>query len=635
MIDGKCWMIDNLKYIDTTIINIDETTGMVYNNGDHKNNGGTTAYNTAGENTTSSAANYDKAFYNNPAMRSGCYNMSASTLTYCGYLYNWYAATNGTGTYSMNTDGVQAIGSICPTGFRLPSSLSGLDGPTTNGISFGLADFPLLNASMQTGSLTIGEDSDYYANWLSSGVWKGTYSGRYTDSLSYQSTDGYYWSSTANNNSTYAYMLRFFSSYSKVNSLETQSTGYGVRCVKDKPPDTVTPNVISSTNPAVVDVYPTTGWTGDTVTITSNALFTNVQSVTIGGSACSAHNVVSTSLITCTLPSKSSGSTNDIVVTNGGVNVTDNSTYNHMKVTYFNPSDNSVVINGTTYKLYANGFTSANCSALVASNDASSNLSNSIAYVRDTRNKQTYRVKRMIDGKCWMIDNLKYIDTTIVNVDGTTGMVYNNGDHLGVGATGQYNTVDGTYANKPTTNYDKAFYNNPMNSTAYCMGTANIPANTLTRCGYLYSWYAATAGTGTYAMTDGTQATGSICPTGFRLPSGQSGTGGPTANGTSITVADLPVLSASMRSGSITSGDTDSSYYANWLYSGAWQGMHGGNYIKGMDNANTGHYWSSTKSGTAWRSYTLYFYNISIPTVFPGNGVNNLYSGHAVRCVIL
>ena len=82
----------------------------------------------------------------------------------------------------------------------------------------------------------------------------------------------------------------------------------------------------------------------------------------------------------------------------------------------------------------------------------------------DERNGQTYRIKKMQDNKCWMVDNIKYKGEgiTISNVDGTEGIILNDTD-------GKFNTVDGTYT-QSTDNSDKAFYNNPMVGS-YCYGT--------------------------------------------------------------------------------------------------------------------------------------------------------------------
>ena len=623
MQDNKCWMVDNLKYVDRNVANTaDGTTGMTLRS---------SGYNTVDGSSTQSTANSDKAFYNTPMGTDYCKgttNMPTNTVTRCGYLYNWYAATGGTGTYTQSTDGNQVSGNICPANFRLPSGKSGTGSPTTNGTTVAVADFPVLSASMKFGYSTTGDiNSTYYAGWQPSGAWSGVFSGyRASGAPASQSTNGYYWSSTAYS-STHAHYLSFNSTNAWPigdTSGNDKWLGFAARCVMDAPPTppagTNPPN-ISSTNPAALDVYPTTGWAGDTVAITSNALFTNVESVTIGGTACTEWGAISSSLISCKLPAKTAGTTNDIVVINSGTNVTNAATYNHMKITYFNPSSSTVTVNGTTYNYYPNGFTSANCTSLTASNSTSLALPNSIAYVRDTRNNQTYKVKRMIDNKCWMIDNLKYIGPT---------MTFNNGDHRNNGGFGADNTVDES-STQSAANYDKAFYNNPM-STSYCYGSSGMSAQTLTNCGYFYNWYAATNGTGTYAQsTMGNQVSGNICPANFRLPSASSGTGGPTTNGIVYTHADFPVLNASMNAGSLVTGATNSEFYAGWWFSGAWPTAFSGVWSTGLvAQGGYGQYWSSTvRSGT--NAEIMYISNSL--AVYLTSGKNKT-TGLTIRCLI-
>ena len=58
----------------------------------------------------------------------------------------------------------------------------------------------------------------------------------------------------------------------------------------------------------------------------------------------------------------------------------------------------------------------------------------------------------------------------------------------------------------------------PCMDAAYSMNSGNASY------GYYYNWYAATAGTGTCSMSSG-NATASICPKGWRLPTGGSSGG--------------------------------------------------------------------------------------------------------------
>ena len=272
-------------------------------------------------------------------------------------------------------------------------------------------------------------------------------------------------------------------------------------------------------------------------------------------------------------------------------------------IRYFNPS--------TTTSMQE--FTGTTCGSMSVGD---------IVSLTDERNGQTYRVKKMQDNKCWMIDNMKYLGEgiTISNVDSTTGITYNND-------SSKRNTVDGTNT-QSTTNSDKAFYNNPM-SDSYCYGTSI--QSSYTKCGYLYNWYAATAGTGTYATsTRGTNVSGSICPTGWRLPSAMSDGSTATGNGTSYTAADFAVLNASMNAGSLTTGST-SNYYAGWRSTSAWSGVFSGYWNNGFGSqGSVGDYWSSTADSSTGAG-GLGFISSSVS---PGSGVSSKYLGFAIRCVM-
>ena len=598
MQDNKCWMIDNMKYLGEgiTISNVDSTTGITYNNTDGK-------YNTVDGTNTQSTDNSDKAFYNNPMSNSYCYGTSIqSSYTKCGYLYNWYAATAGTGTYATSTNGTNVSGSICPTGWRLPSATSNGSTATGNGTSSTAADFPVLNASMNAGSLTTGSTSNYLTGWQFTGAWFGVFSGIWLSGFSNQGSVGYYWSPTANS-STSARSLYFNSSLVYPGNVSFDKyDGFAVRCVMDSTKEEI----------YVEDVYPTTGWSGNTVKITLNQIpSSGIQSVTIGGTACTSTSI-SDNTVSCTLPSKSA-STDGYAIDLTANNIEFDS--HNFTVRYFNPSRTETIGSSTTSNITMQSFTRSNCNAMTVGQ---------VVSLTDSRNKQTYRIKKMQDNKCWMVDNMKYLGEgiTISNVDGTTGIIYNN-------ESGKYNTVDGTYTTEGAENFDKAFYNNPM-SASYCYGTSI--QSSYTKCGYLYNWYAATAGTGTYATsTNGTNVSGSICPTGWRLPSGSSDGSTATGNGTSFTAADFAVLNASMNAGSLTTGST-SSYPTGWQFTGAWSGVFSGRWSNGfLYQGSYGYYWSST----AFSSTNARYLNFSSSRVTPGNSYSYYeYNGRAVRCVL-
>ena len=106
----------------------------------------------------------------------------------------------------------------------------------------------------------------------------------------------------------------------------------------------------------------------------------------------------------------------------------------------------------------------------------------------DTRDNNTYTVSKLADGKCWMTQNLRIAGKTLTPADSDVTANY----------TIPASSINGFSSNNT--------------SNAYIDNTYG---------GY-YSWYTATAGTGTYSMSSG-KTLASICPKGWRLPTGGRG----------------------------------------------------------------------------------------------------------------
>ena len=102
----------------------------------------------------------------------------------------------------------------------------------------------------------------------------------------------------------------------------------------------------------------------------------------------------------------------------------------------------------------------------------------------DTRDNNTYTVSKLADGKCWMTQNLRIIDKTITPADSDVTANYT----IPASSISGFNTYD--------------------ISNAYVDSDDGF-----------YTWYTATAGTGTQSMSSGNTAV-SICPKGWRLPTG-------------------------------------------------------------------------------------------------------------------
>ena len=188
----------------------------------------------------------------------------------------------------------------------------------------------------------------------------------------------------------------------------------------------------------------------------------------------------------------------------------------------------------------------------------------------DTRDNNTYTVSKLADGKCWMTQNLRIIDKTITPADSNV-----------------------------TTNYTI-----PASSlsgfSSFDVSNAYVDSD-----GGFYTWYTATAGTGTYAFsTNGQNTTVSICPKGWRLPTGGS-------NGEFKTLYDNYNSSSALRSNPVNvalSGD---------VYSG----------LRLVRDSN-GYYWSSTVvSGRGAYNLFLDASNVHVAN----NGDKN--AGVSVRCI--
>ena len=192
----------------------------------------------------------------------------------------------------------------------------------------------------------------------------------------------------------------------------------------------------------------------------------------------------------------------------------------------------------------------------------------------DARDNNTYHVRKLADGKCWMTDNLK------LGKDDDTMTLHPSDSNVSsdfvlpvsdISATG-FSTVD-----------DKALY----------LGSDS---------GY-YNFYTATAGTGGTSLTSG-NASSSICPKGWRLPTG--GVSG-----------EFKALYDRYNTVSALMNDP---------------GFVGAGRVGNLTN-NWGYYWSSTvPSGSS--AYYLYL-NTNGSDINPGTDYYGKQNGYSVRCVAI
>ncbi len=211
----------------------------------------------------------------------------------------------------------------------------------------------------------------------------------------------------------------------------------------------------------------------------------------------------------------------------------------------------------------------------------------------DARDNHTYWVQKLTDGKGWMLTNLAYAGGG-TNTYCDTKTIAN-----GTGGSATY-TAAQYYVIPSTTNY-KTEPTSPSTST-----------DGIGQYGYLYNWCAAMgAQVSTSACASATtpipNAAISICPAGWRLPTGNS--------------TEFTALNNAVNAGSTSSDD---GLRINWLAQrgGAW------NSDGFASQGSYGYYWSSAQV-SANGGDRLYFTSTSV--TLTGNS-GKLY-GLAVRCL--
>ena len=186
----------------------------------------------------------------------------------------------------------------------------------------------------------------------------------------------------------------------------------------------------------------------------------------------------------------------------------------------------------------------------------------------DTRDNNTYTISKLADGKCWMTQNLRIAGKTITPADSNV-----------------------------TTNYTI-----PSSSlsgfTSHDTSNAYVDSD-----GGFYTWYTATAGTGTQSMSSGNTSV-SICPKGWRLPTGGSS-------------GEFKKLYNYYNSSSaLTSSPVNIALSGN-IYSSSRS-----------NQGSNGHYWSSTVNSIS----NAYYLFLNTSHVYPALSSIEYY-GSSVRCI--
>lgn len=242
--------------------------------------------------------------------------------------------------------------------------------------------------------------------------------------------------------------------------------------------------------------------------------------------------------------------------------------------------------------------TASICSAVTAASSTAA-VDTQIGTLVDNRgDKKTYTVAKLLDGNCWMTENLRLGGSSAITLTSSDSEVSSN-------------FTLPAHVSSWTSTYTAAMIH----------VSDDIDTVTNQYYGYYYNYYAASAGTVTNSGT--VNASASICPKGWTLPDNYTQTAGQS-------------YSNLLHKYGVIANITDNSAYATDGYakltaaplSFALSGRHLNSGTTVNFRGSFGYYWSGTSYSTR-NAYYLYF---SSSNVYPQYNYDKRY-GSAIRCV--
>ena len=241
--DNKCWMIENLNLAGGTALSADSTdVTSEYISGFTTQNRLTKDGNTIvlPASATSGFNNNSNAFVYNSGNKTNC--GASGQNAPCYSYYSWIAATLGgkqdNGSAAQNNNGYNAAASICPKGWKLPTSTTS-NAPATTSPNWKTGDWYALataygaNLENNYNDTSSATGKNFYNNagpgttpnfLLAGDNTFGTWGG--------VGVDGHYWSATySSDDSAYDVYFRQSYIYSSYYSNYNRRQGESVRCI--------------------------------------------------------------------------------------------------------------------------------------------------------------------------------------------------------------------------------------------------------------------------------------------------------------------------------------------------------------------------------------------------------------------
>lgn len=424
LLDGNCWMIDNLNLGATSI-----STNLTSSNSNLATTVTASTFN--GWKKTSGSQTTDAGEY---IPISGTDSTSGTAY---GTLYNFYATTGGSITGNNITE--DAKYDICPAGWRLPREVRSNGGEFSNLNSI-YGSYANMRASIANGGAAFNLPGNFAK---STPTTTGTY--------------GYFWASNYSDMSSHRMMAYISSSQFKTTYLPG-TNGRSIRCILDP-----------------VHYVTITYGTGIDAVYIGNDLIAD-------GSTIPVHESSTYTLLAIPSPNYEFSSWSTTAGTIDSVS---------SKVASFQTTTDATITASATL------FSGANLQS-AESTDCTSIASNII----DNRDGQVYKIQRLLDGNCWIMENLN-LGATTINTDLTS-----SNTNLSTTITAStFNSWKKTIATATTTNAAGEFVNAP--------GADSYSASAY---GTFYNYYAASAGT-ISGDVNSNNAEYDICPAGWRLAS--------------------------------------------------------------------------------------------------------------------
>ena len=245
--DGKCWMTSNLNLAGGTALYSDDS-----NVADANTKASGNPYYTLPASSTNGFSDDTTAYVynsgNETTNQSDCTSSSP-----CNSYYSWLAATAGGKDSSGNAvtgNGYDTVYSICPKGWKLPSSGNYNDSSATSATGYKKGDFYQLSIQYGMSSNNYYQNTSNFYNQAGPGTTPNfLLAGYYSlGSFSNGGSNGSYWSS-ASRSSYSAYSLSFGSNDVYSANYTSRSCGYSVRCVLDDSMQTITATSLASKMP--------------------------------------------------------------------------------------------------------------------------------------------------------------------------------------------------------------------------------------------------------------------------------------------------------------------------------------------------------------------------------------------------